>query len=119
VVGALVKGEAILWMGFVDYERVRLATAVVTPSCLLVNSADVPEDVNHTELDMRFARQAVAGAEHQPRGKLRYLSFFIWGTFAHTVWLRLADGRSKRFMFREKHEALEFCAAINDWVESN
>jgi hypothetical protein len=116
VVDALSRGEPILWQGILSYEGRYLVTSVLTPSWLLINSAIVPEDVQHTEISLNYGRQAVKGAEYRPLGVSRYFSFFTWGVFGQHVWLRLNDGQARWLRFREKEEAIEFCDAVNGWI---
>jgi hypothetical protein len=112
VVDAIAEGEMILWQGILNYESVRIATGVLTPSFLSINSSMMAAEIDHTELVLRFARAKVNGALHQPAS---ILGFFTRGNFAHTACLRFADETQKRLFFLTKDEALKFCSAISDW----
>jgi hypothetical protein len=91
---------------------------VLTSTTLVANSAWIVEEIGDTvltELNLEFTQKAVLGADCQAGG---IREFLVWG-HSRPVWLRLSNGDSRRLVFLSKKEALEFCAAINEWIAAS
>ena len=95
--------EPILIFAQTAYEGERLATAVVTPTALIVNSAMQPKDVNHTELALRVPVSAM-GAVSLRKANVVYRLMNQFTSDYLVVATR--DGRTRSFYFREKEKAL-------------
>ncbi len=92
------------------YEGERLATVVVTPPALIVNSAMQPRDVNHTELVLRVPVSAMGTVSLRKTNVVyRLMNQFS----SDYLMVATRDGRNRSFYFREKEKAAAMHAFLS------
>jgi hypothetical protein len=95
----IAAGEPVLFSSYTDFEGIRGATAVVTPTRFLVNGSIQPKDIDRTELVLSMHLSEIAAMSLE---KADIFDRLLGRVSPECLVIGLRDGRRRRFYFHEK-----------------